>query len=61
MSLFKHTVTTAVALLTTTIGVQSMAADARSIALGGSAIANGLGVHGAMENPAVLARLTRDG
>ena len=61
MSLYKRTATTAIALLTTTIGAQSFATDARSIALGGSAIANGLGVHGAMENPAVLARLKRDG
>ncbi len=61
MSLFKHTATAAIALLAAIFGTQSYAADARSIALGGSAIANGLGVHGAMENPAALARLKRDG
>lgn len=36
-------------------------ADARSLALGGSAIANGKGVHGAMENPASMMAMQRDG
>lgn len=35
------------------------AGDARSIALGGSAIANGHGVHGAMENPASMMAMQR--
>jgi len=35
--------------------------DARSIALGGSAIANGQGVHGALENPASMMAIQRDG
>jgi len=37
------------------------AADARSLALGGSAIANGVGVHGVLENPASLLRMQREG
>lgn len=36
-------------------------ADARSISLGGSAIANAQGVHGAMENPASMMSMKRDG
>ncbi len=35
----------------------AVAADARSISLGGSAIANGQGVHGALENPSSLMRM----
>jgi len=35
--------------------------DARSIALGGSAIANGKGAHGALENPASMMAMQRDG
>ncbi|MGQ7847962.1 conjugal transfer protein TraF [Granulosicoccus sp. 3-233] len=37
----------------------AMAGDARSIALGGSVIANGQGVHGAVENPASLMAMKR--
>ncbi len=37
------------------------ARDARSISLGGSAIAAGAGVHGIFENPSTLKRLQRDG
>ncbi len=37
----------------------ALAGDARSIALGGSAIANGQGVHGAMENPAAMMAMQR--
>jgi len=37
----------------------ALASDARSIALGGSAIANGQGVHGAMENPASMMAMQR--
>jgi len=35
--------------------------DARSIALGGSAIANGKGAHGALENPASMMEMKRAG
>ncbi len=45
------------ALLTT----PASAFDARSIALGGSTVANGLGVHGAIDNPASLAAANRRG
>jgi len=37
----------------------TFAADARSNSLGGSAIANGYGVHGALENPSSLMRMSR--
>lgn len=37
----------------------ALAGDARSIALGGSVIANGHGVHGAVENPASLMAMKR--
>ncbi|MFT4725544.1 MAG: hypothetical protein ACI9UN_000039 [Granulosicoccus sp.] len=37
------------------------AGDARSIALGGSAIANGQGAHGALENPASMMTMKRAG
>ncbi len=37
----------------------ALAGDARSIALGGSVIANGQGVHGAVENPASLMAMKR--
>lgn len=40
---------------------QALAFDARSIALGGASVANGLGVHGAIENPASLAAAKRRG
>ncbi len=46
--------------LTLCISTPSFALDARSAALGGSAIANGKGVHGALENPATLMRLQRE-
>ena len=60
MSTLKRSTTTAAAFLAV-ISTQTLAADARTIALGGSTIANGVGAHGAMENPATLARLKRDG
>ncbi|ASJ71394.1 conjugal transfer protein TraF [Granulosicoccus antarcticus] len=44
----------ATALLTMTLAAPAWSADARSIALGGSVIANGQGVHGAVDNPASL-------
>ena len=37
----------------------ALAGDARSIALGGSVIANGQGVHGAVDNPAALMAMKR--
>lgn len=42
------------------LSVPALAFDARSAALGGSAIANGTGVHGALENPSSLMRMQRD-
>lgn len=51
-------------LLTTALliaATPASALDARSTALGGSAIAAGAGVHGTLENPATLMRLQRDG
>lgn len=41
------------------ISSPAFALDARSAALGGSAIANGKGVHGALENPSSLMRMKR--
>lgn len=38
----------------------AFALDARTAALGGSAIANAKGVHGALENPSALMRMQRD-
>lgn len=38
-----------------------VAEDARSIALGGSVVANGQGVHGAMANPASMMNMKRNG
>ncbi len=42
------------------ISIPVYALDARSAALGGSAIANGTGVHGALENPSSLMRMQRE-
>jgi len=39
----------------------SWSGDARSIGLGGSAIANAKGAHGALENPASMMEMKRDG
>ncbi len=49
------------ALSTCCITQMGYAFDARSAALGGSAIANGKGVHGTLENPSTLMRLKRKG
>ncbi len=43
-----------VSLITIMISGNVLALDARSIALGGSTISNGRGVHGTLENPATL-------
>lgn len=48
------------AALSAFIASPAIALDARSAALGGSAIANGKGVHGALENPSSLMRMHRD-
>ncbi len=42
------------------ISSPALALDARSAALGGSAIANGAGAHGALENPSSLMRMKRE-
>jgi len=51
-------------LIATTLGVlisqPAFALDARSAALGGSAIANGKGVQGALQNPSSLMRMQRN-
>ena len=44
----------ATAMLSMTLTAPAWSGDARSIALGGSVIANGYGVHGAVQNPASL-------
>lgn len=44
----------ATAVLSMALTAPAWSGDARSIALGGSVIANGYGVHGAVENPAAL-------
>lgn len=52
----------AIAALLTGLACQpALAFDARAIALGGSTIANGQGVHGAIENPASLGAMQRRG
>jgi|GEM_PF-588225 len=43
------------------IGAPADAADARTYALGGSTVADGRGVHGALQNPASLALMQRRG
>lgn len=43
------------------LSTPALSSDARSISLGGSAIANGQGAHGAMENPASMMSMKRDG
>lgn len=51
-------------MLVTVFGIGSTAAlaeDARSIALGGSAIANGKGAHGALANPSSMMAMQRQG
>ncbi|MFK8083186.1 MAG: conjugal transfer protein TraF [Granulosicoccus sp.] len=52
------TLSTFATLLVLTTG-NANASDARAIALGGSVIANGKGVHGAMENPASMMAMQR--
>ncbi len=47
-------------LFSTLISAPALAVDARSAALGGSAIANGKGVHGALENPSSLMKMQRE-
>lgn len=47
------------AALSLALASAAQASDARSIALGGSVIANGHGVHGAVENPAALMAMKR--
>lgn len=47
-------------LLPICVSTPALAMDARSAALGGSAIANGKGVHGALENPASLMKMQRE-
>jgi len=56
----KHSSILAV-LLAVTIASPALANDARSIALGGSAITHGQGVHGVAANPATLMHLKRQG
>jgi len=46
---------------TIAIGGPAWSGDARSIALGGSAIASGQGAHGALENPASMMEMKRKG
>ncbi len=55
----KYLLPSALILFTNT--PMSYAADARSAALGGSAIANGKGAYGTLENPSTLMRLKRNG
>jgi len=52
--------TTCGLLIGIAIASPALAFDARSIALGGSVIANGHGMHGVIENPATLVRLQRE-
>jgi len=53
--------TTVAAAMMAVFSVPAFASDARTIALGGSVVANGVGAHGAHENPSALARMKRDG
>lgn len=55
----KTTVSACAAALSLALCAPVAAGDARSIALGGSVIANGHGVHGAVENPASLMAMQR--
>ena len=48
-------------LLSIAFSGNSLALDARSVALGGSTISNGQGVHGALENPANLMSMQNAG
>ena len=50
-----------VVLTTILLSTPALSSDARSIALGGSAIANAKGAHGAMENPASMMAMQRAG
>ncbi len=50
----KSAIMVATAALSMALTIPAWAGDARSIALGGSVITNGHGVHGAVENPASL-------
>lgn len=49
------------AAISTLISSPTFALDARTAALGGSAIANATGAYGALENPSSLMRMQRDG
>jgi len=51
----------AVLIGSATLGSPALAADARTYALGGSSIADGRGVHGALQNPASLVAAQRRG
>lgn len=55
----RTTTSVCTAALSLALCAPAMAGDARSIALGGSVIANGQGVHGALENPASLMAMQR--
>jgi hypothetical protein len=46
-------------VLSCLVSMPAWSSDARSIALGGSTVANGYGVHGVMENPASLMAMKR--
>lgn len=62
MSYLHFTRTLLATAIVTSIGLNTaQASDARSIALGGSVIANGKGAPGALANPASLMRMQRDG
>ena len=54
-------VSLALAPLLVPTGAGAAALDARALALGGSSVAHGAGVHGVLENPASLAALRRTG
>jgi len=55
-----HVATSISACVLTLVCQPVLALDARSAALGGSAIAHGQGVHGTLENPSTLMRLQRN-
>jgi len=59
--MYKLTYHTIIAMsLSALVCSSAYALDARTAALGGSAIANGKGVHGALENPSALMRMQRE-
>jgi len=59
--MFRISHLTAAALTAVCLASPSWASDARALALGGSAIANGQGAHGAFENPASMMAMKRAG